>query len=74
MLVTVTTLSDKMFCFDISPDMNLAALKDLCSVEFKVPAALISLFLNGNLLDNDASKSLKIGSMVLYNTELCCNS
>lgn len=65
MLVTITTLSDKMSCFDVSPDMHLVALKDLCSAEFKVQATVISLFFNGNLLDNDASKSIRNDSTVL---------
>ena len=55
MLVTVTTLSDEMFVFDVSPDLDLATLKSLCAIEFNIPVAQVSLFLNGRPLDNDKS-------------------
>lgn len=58
MRLTVTTLADEIFNFDVSEDLELENFKAFCEVESGIPAAEIILVWNGNVME-DGSKNLK---------------
>lgn len=53
MKLTVTTMSDEIFVFDVSDDLELENFKVLCELESAIPARELLLIFNGRpLLDN----------------------
>ena len=56
MRLTVTTLSDEIFGFEINEDIDLASFKALCELETNIPAREIIIFFNGRPLQNDKRK------------------
>lgn len=58
MKLTVTTMSDELFVFDVSEDLELENFKVLCELETSIPARELLLIFSGRpLLDNAASLS-----------------
>lgn len=69
MRLTVTTLDDKIYNLDVSPDMELENFKALCEFEAGIPASQISLMHNGRPLHDNAMKlkdyGVTAGDMIL---------
>ena len=69
MKVTVTTLSDDIFTIEVSEDIELENFKALCESECGIPAAEISLALNGRPLQDDKKQlkeyGIKDGEVIL---------
>ena len=57
MRLTITTLTDEIFTFEVSDDMDLENFRALCEVETGISATEIVVFWNGRPLHEDKSNS-----------------
>ena len=53
MRLTVTTLADEIFTFEVSDDMELDSFRALCEIETGISAREIVVFWNGRPLHDD---------------------
>jgi len=53
MRLTVTTLADEVFSFEVSDDMELDSFRALCEIETGISAREIVVFFNGRPLHDD---------------------
>jgi len=53
MRLTVTTLADEIFTFEVSEDMELDSFRALCEIETGISAREIVVFWNGRPLHDD---------------------
>jgi len=53
MRLTVTTLADEIFTFEVSDDMELDSFRALCEIETGISAREIVIFWNGRPLHDD---------------------
>ena len=53
MRLTVTTLADEIFSFEVSDDMELDSFRALCEIETGISAREIVIFWNGRPLHDD---------------------
>ena len=56
MRLTVTTLSDEIFTFEVSEDMELDSFRALCEIETGISAREIVVFWNGRPLHDNRRK------------------
>ena len=56
MRLTVTTLNDDIFTFEVSDDMDLENFRALCELETGIAAREIVVFWNGRPLHDDKRK------------------
>ncbi|XP_017115065.1 protein DDI1 homolog 2 [Drosophila elegans] len=61
MKITVTTSDDKVFCLDVSQDLELENLKALCAMEIGAEVAQIVVIFNGRELSNDKQSLQQCG-------------
>lgn len=72
MRLTVTTLSDEIFTFEVSEDMELDSFRALCEIETGISAREIVVFWNGRPL-HDNRRKLRISPPPLT-VEICQNN
>jgi len=58
MRLTVTTLADEIFTFEVSEDMELDSFRALCEIETGISAREIVVFWNGRPLHDDKRNAL----------------
>jgi len=56
MRLTITTLTDEIFSFEVSDDMDLENFRALCEIETSITAREIVVFWNGRPLHDDKRK------------------
>jgi DNA damage-inducible protein 1 len=56
MRLTITTLNDEIFSFEVSDDMDLENFRALCEIETNIVAREIVVFWNGRPLHDDKRK------------------
>ncbi|XP_017056115.1 protein DDI1 homolog 2 [Drosophila ficusphila] len=61
MKITVTTSDDKVFCLDVSQDLELENLKALCAMEIGAEVAQLVVIFNGRELSNDKQSLQQCG-------------